>query len=107
VTAADITVMLNFLTAENAYKSSLNLTDNQLLLIGDLNRDGQVTNADLQSLLTLLKSGGGSISTVPEPTSVSMFVLGGIVLALFGHRAKSSSVGKKRVGLDNRSAREN
>ena len=98
VTAADITVMLNFLTDENAYKSSLNLTDDQLLLIGDLNGDGKVDNADLQSLLALLKSGGGSISTVPEPTSVSMFVLGGVLLAIFGQRVKSSSVGKKRVG---------
>ena len=86
--------MLNFLTDENAYKSSLNLTDNQLLLIGDLNGDVQVDNSDLQSLLALLKSGGGSISTVPEPTSVSMIVLGGILLAMFSHRVKCSFVGK-------------
>ena len=55
-----------------------NLTATQLLDIEDVNHDGVVNNADLQSLLNLLQSGGGSADTVPEPSS-GWLVLGCIV----------------------------
>jgi sugar lactone lactonase YvrE len=76
VNYADVAVMLNFLTNMNAYKTALQYSDNELLLIGDLNGDDKVTNADLQSLLDLLKSGGGSLSTVPEPSSMALALVG-------------------------------
>jgi sensor domain CHASE-containing protein len=51
------------------------------LAIGDLNASGSVNNADIQSLLNLLLSGGGSGSddsaaAVPEPASVVTLCMG-------------------------------
>ena len=67
--------MLIALTDLNAYKSAHGESDADLLAIGDINGDGKITNADLQALLTLLKSGGGSLAAVPEPASVVLMVL--------------------------------
>ena len=49
-----------------------------LLAIGDINGDGVVNNADLQALLNLLKSGGGSLAAVPEPSSLALTIFGAI-----------------------------
>jgi hypothetical protein len=73
VDARDIQSMESALTNLNGYQhggNSLDVTLNNtdLLGIGDLNGDGQITNADLQFLLNSLKSGGGSFA-VPEPSS--------------------------------------
>jgi hypothetical protein len=43
-----------------------------------LDGDGKVTNADLQGLLNLLKSGGGS-NAVPEPESAWLCLIGLLV----------------------------
>jgi hypothetical protein len=50
--------------------------------LGDLNGDGQVTNADLQGLITLLANGGGSgsLTAVPEPTSSVLMALAGVII---------------------------
>ncbi|HZZ27071.1 MAG TPA: dockerin type I domain-containing protein [Pirellulales bacterium] len=79
IDAADILPMEQALTNLNSYKAiyAPDLSDTQLLLIGDLDGDGKFTNADLQSLLNLLLSGGGSTTPVPEP---SAFVLGVVVI---------------------------
>ena len=69
VNAADIAAMLAALSDLNAFKTSHNFSDADLLAIGDVDQSGTTTNADLQSLLNLLKSGGGSVTSVPEPTS--------------------------------------
>ncbi len=42
------------------------------MAIGDLDHSGTVTNADLQGLLDLLKSGGGSTTAVPEPALLAL-----------------------------------
>lgn len=75
VTAADIPTMLTALADLNAYKSTSGISDSDMLSLGDLNSDGTLTNADAQALLDLLRSGGGPLAAVPEPTS---FVLAGI-----------------------------
>ncbi len=88
VTAADIPAMLVALTDLNAYENSNGLSDTQLLAIGDLNNSGTLTNADMQSLLDLIanNSGSGSVSSVPEPSSPALFVLGAILcLGIVGH----------------------
>jgi probable HAF family extracellular repeat protein len=72
VTAADVSAMVKALTDLNAYKLKNGLFDANLNTIGDFDGDGMVTNADLQLLLTLLKSGGGSLSAVPEPQSIGL-----------------------------------
>ncbi len=80
VTSADIAAMLVALTDLNAYKTARNLTDANLLTIADVDASGKVTNADVQALLTLLKNGGGSAAAVPEPSSLALAGLGGLIV---------------------------
>ena len=75
VDASDISAMEVALADIHGYETAKGLTDAQLLKNGDINGDGQITNADLQALLTLLESGGGSNSSVPEPAAVVLLVL--------------------------------
>jgi len=72
VNNADIPAMMSALTDLNAYETSRNLGATDLLTIGDLDHSGVVTNSDLQGLLDLLKSGGGSTTAVPEPASLAL-----------------------------------
>jgi len=51
VDASDIQTMEAALVDLNGYQTSKSLTDEQLLALGDVNGDGVVNNADLQSLL--------------------------------------------------------
>jgi hypothetical protein len=70
INASDIAGMEQALTNLSAYEQSHgNLMDSQVKSLGDINQDGKFNNADLQALLTLLKSGGGSSDPVPEPAS--------------------------------------
>jgi Dockerin type I domain len=69
VDAADIQTMIAALTDLNTYQTNNDLTPAELRTIADVNRDGVVNNADLQALLDLLKTGGGSADSVPEPAS--------------------------------------
>ncbi|HZZ30196.1 MAG TPA: hypothetical protein VFE46_19515 [Pirellulales bacterium] len=74
VDASDVVAMLAALVNLNAYQNGGNsqnatLNTRDMLSIGDLNDDGTVNNADLQGLLNLLLSGGGSVNSVPEPAA--------------------------------------
>jgi hypothetical protein len=77
VDAADILPMMQALTNLSAYKATYatGINNTQLALIEDVNGDGSFTNADLQGLLNLLKSGGGSVSAVPEPASIVLLAV--------------------------------
>ncbi len=79
--ALDIPAMLTALTDLNLYKSAHQLDAAGLLAVGDVNADGKVNNADMQALLNALHPGGGSISAVPEPATLS---LAGIAVAVGG-----------------------
>lgn len=57
------------------FKTQYSLSDANYNLIADVNEDGKVTNADLQSLLDLLKNGGGSTDSVPEPSTFVLAIL--------------------------------
>ena len=88
VNAADI------LSAEQAfsnledYQTANDLTDPTLFkLVADVNGDGTVNNADLQSLENYLKTGHGSES-VPEPSTITMLVIGAGVIS-FARRRRS------------------
>jgi fibronectin-binding autotransporter adhesin len=75
VNAGDILAMEQALTDLPGYQNAHSLTSAQFLLVGDVNGDGVVNNADLQALITYLKNGGGSADPVPEPaTGVLAFV---------------------------------
>ncbi len=90
-------MMMAALVDLSDYKLSQQLSDSQFMLIGDLNGDGQVNNADLQSLISLvansISSGAGGftgdseLASVPEPVASSLMMLGSLgVLALHRRR---------------------
>jgi hypothetical protein len=56
LTADDVPAMIAALTDLNAYQASRNLTAAELTMVGDLDGDGAVTNADLQQLLENLRA---------------------------------------------------
>jgi rhamnogalacturonan endolyase len=57
---ADFVTMLGALANISGYQNGRNLSNQDLLAIADIDGDNHVTNADLQALLNLLISGGGS-----------------------------------------------
>jgi len=75
VNAFDIPAMLAALPDLDGFKTASSLSDADLLMIGDVNGDGIVSNADVQALLDLLHSGGGSVNAVPEPLSIVLMAL--------------------------------
>jgi Dockerin type I domain len=75
VTMTDIPAMEAALRDLNAFQLSNNLSAADLGAFGDINGDGKVTNVDLQSLLDLVKAGGGSTATVPEPSTLVLAVV--------------------------------
>jgi hypothetical protein len=81
IDAKDIHAMQLALANESSYANSIGVTPDYLSLIGDMNGDGQFTNADLQYLLNFLKDGNGSTS-VPEPTSIVMLAVGSLLMGL-------------------------
>jgi hypothetical protein len=86
VDAGDIAAMETALTDEPTFAAGHGLTTAQLALIGDLDGDGKFTNADLPVLLTQLSVGGGSLASVPEPSSIILLALGGFGLATLQRR---------------------
>ena len=56
--------------------------DGDLLSLGDVNGDGVFNNADVQSLLDMLKTTGTSLTAVPEPAAIWLAIAGAIG---FGH----------------------
>jgi hypothetical protein len=82
VDVADISAMMTALADLSTYQAIHGpgggpLTQQQLLLIADLDSDGAVTNADLQRLINLLANGGGSgsVTAVPEPSGLALAAL--------------------------------
>ncbi len=65
VAGADVQSMVIALTDLRSFQTAHTLTDADLRFIGDVNGDHQVTNVDLQALLSVLISGGGSGSDSP------------------------------------------
>ena len=96
VSTADISAMLAALIDVKEYQSSHGLTDAQLLAIADVNKSGTVNNADIQALLNLLRSGGGSGSgdsatAVPEPASVVTLCMGMLTIVSLRRMTMSKS----------------
>ena len=82
VDASDIAPMIEALVDPSDYKTTYdpNLSDDQMQLIGDVDGDGQFTNGDLQALLDLINSGGGSTDPVPEPASLVLLAFGALFM---------------------------
>jgi hypothetical protein len=77
ITGDDIPSMLQALTDLEGYKNEWGLNSSDLLAVGDVNNDGLVTNADIQAELNLVASlaGAGSLSSVPEPSTLALCLL--------------------------------
>lgn len=71
----DVTAMESALTDPTDFSAAEGITTAQLSLIGDMDGNGSFNNADLQQLLTVLKTGGGSES-VPEPSTFLLLTFG-------------------------------
>jgi polygalacturonase len=76
VDASDISALTGALSDLATYQQTNNLSDAQMEVIFDLNNDFQINNSDIQAFLTLLQSGLGSTSAVPEPTTFALFAVG-------------------------------
>jgi probable HAF family extracellular repeat protein len=80
----DIAAMLNALTDLNAYKANEGLSDDDLRTIADINGDGLINNADVQTLLKELiaaaTGGPGAAQSVPEPTALVLLAIGGLLM---------------------------
>jgi hypothetical protein len=77
----DINAMSSALCDEAGFAAAHGLTTDQLTLIGDLDGDGQFTNADIQPLLQMLAtqpSGSATLSSVPEPASFILLSIAGL-----------------------------
>jgi fibronectin-binding autotransporter adhesin len=91
--SADIKAMLKALTDLNGYKAQNTLSDANLLTIGDIDVSGAVNNQDIQAMLNLVVGlGGGSVASVPEPTSIALGGFGFAALVLAALRKKRASV---------------
>jgi hypothetical protein len=90
VNSTDVSAMVSALTDLHAYALLKHLADGDVLALGDLDTDGKVSNADLQSLLNLLRAGGGAVAAVPEPASAVMAIIGMMILAAVWRYAQPS-----------------
>ena len=80
VNAADIPAAEAALANLSGYMATYKMNSEDMNLIGDLNGDNKVTNADLQALLNYIKNGNGSSGAVPEPTTIGLLAMGGVLL---------------------------
>ena len=87
VDASDISAMMSALVNPSGYSSSNGITTSQLATVGDVNQNGNFNNADLQKLLNKLKTGGGSLTSVPEPSSYILAALVGGLLWIARRRS--------------------
>jgi hypothetical protein len=92
VNVADVQAMMRALADLRGYESTNSLNDAQLAAVGDLDRDGKVSNADIQSLIVLLANGCGSglLVAVPEPPTFVLLLCGAIAGLRLARRAPFS-----------------
>jgi hypothetical protein len=96
VDSRDISTLLAALANASAYQNGLNSQGAALLPADisalDVNGDGQLNNADLQYLLNVLKTGGGSRNSVPEPRAWMLMLLAVACFTIYAKRAGDPGV---------------
>jgi DNA-binding beta-propeller fold protein YncE len=93
IDVADISALASALSDLSAYQSMHQLTDPQELKdLVDINNDGSVNNLDVQSLINMIANNGansiGSVTPVPEPTSICLVAMGAFAMLCFGRRGQ-------------------
>ena len=96
---ADVSAALTALSNLNTYEASKLLSDGDVVALGDFDGDGVVTNADVQGLISFLANqiGGGTFHTVPEPTSIMLWITGTMALALIGRRKVRTPFARREI----------
>ena len=89
--SADISAMEKALSNLKGWESSHGMNDDYLNFLADFNGDHSVTNADLQKMINILRSGGGSFGSVPEPSTAVLLAISGMALLGGRWRAGRSS----------------
>ena len=92
-TVADIAAEMSALTNLTAYQNSygpshLTLNTDELYAVLDQNHDGIINNADIQAAISSLANTGGvgNLTAVPEPSSISLLVIGAVLSAIMINR---------------------
>ena len=88
--SAEMAALTNITALKNNYgPSHLVLNTDELDAVLDQNHDGVINNLDIQAAITNLANTGGvgTLTAVPEPTSLVLLAVGGI-LVLAGARAR-------------------
>jgi endonuclease I len=91
VDASDLAPMLAAIADPSDYETANSLSPTDFMDIADINWDGTISGADVQSFENLLINGQGVTSTVPEPSSMVLLALGSLAL-LRGYRRASHRI---------------
>jgi fibronectin-binding autotransporter adhesin len=87
VTPADVRALLAALADVNGYKNGYALSQADFETIVDFDGDHLLTNRDIQPFLNSPGVGSGSLTSVPEPGTLSLLAIG----AIFLYRARRRS----------------
>jgi hypothetical protein len=91
VDTADISVMMGALVDLPSYMSTYDLSPSDLNTICNVNGDGDITNADMQSLIKLLVDDANQVQSVPEPAALILCALGGILCVMLRRKIRASA----------------
>jgi hypothetical protein len=100
VNISDVSAQMTMLTDMTTYQNLHSFTQGDVASVADLNMDNLATNTDVQALLVLLANGGGSapgggsLSAVPEPSTIVLLGLGCAMLLAVRRRKHLSLVAR-------------
>ncbi len=79
VNTADVAPFVQALTDPEGYQAAFGVDEATMIAAGDINQDGEFNTADVAPFVQLLV-GGGDATAVPEPGSLALLGIGGLML---------------------------